>query len=217
MRRLSTSAIETIHEHNQSSLEPHRTVPTVARPHSFLPALRLAARLRAADGCCLLAECGQPRCHGPGASNRSNHVACLSASCRDRSRQKLHPNPIGSDTSLSQARGATSWRTVDTGRVSAPFDELARRTPLSRCSFPEVRGERTLRDRAASRVPPRRGARFAAPEVPSVIGHLFRGLPLSTGCPQSVDWEADAFSIFNPPRLPTRAFGAGRRLGRAPE
>jgi len=75
----------------------------------------------------------------------------------DRSSSKLCPNPIASGTScrslvVTSAGGADAARRSDERRLRA-----RRRTPR----------KRAVRTRAASRDPPRRGSRSAAPEVPS--------------------------------------------------
>jgi hypothetical protein len=101
------------------------------------------------------------------------------SSRRDRSRWELFPNPIGSDTPCRGLVATPAGVAVVVGSlVERPVDELARR----------ARSRRARLCRAASRDPPRRGSRYAAPEVPSILGPpRERWAPPSTDCPQTVD------------------------------
>lgn len=105
---------------------------------------------------------GQSRCHGPGAS---------SWAIRPVSDWHLPPRSLAVGASpqpdrlghlMSRTRGDAGWssRRRRASRLERPVDELARRALLS---------QRTP-CRAASRNPPRRGSRSAAPKVPSVPG-----------------------------------------------
>jgi hypothetical protein len=97
-RRLSTSAIETIREHDRRNVRTPRTTPAVARVRSCFSDHPLSRAERIAGG--RASRRGQPRCHGPGAAARANPpLLSTGASRRDRSRRELCPNPIGSGTS----------------------------------------------------------------------------------------------------------------------
>jgi hypothetical protein len=73
---------------------------------------------------------------------------------------KLCPNPIDSDTHCRSLVTSPAGGADDVRRSQAPLYKLA----------DGRRGDRVARTRAASRVPPRRGARSAAPKVPSIEG-----------------------------------------------
>jgi len=73
---------------------------------------------------------------------------------------KLCPNPIDSDTHCRSLVTSPAGGADDIRRSQAPLYKLA----------DGRRGDRVVRTRAASRVPPRRGARSAAPKVPSIEG-----------------------------------------------
>jgi len=73
---------------------------------------------------------------------------------------KLCPNPIDSDTHCRSLVTSPAGGADDIRRSQAPLYKLA----------DGRRGDRAVRTRAASRVPPRRGARSAAPKVPSIEG-----------------------------------------------
>lgn len=104
-----------------------------------------------------LSRRSQPRFHGPGAGSAN---AGAGSFLRDRSRRKLIPNPISSNTSCRKL-------------VSAPAGEADAEgiDPVgSPASPPGGRRFRMPTGRAASRALPRRRARSAAPEVPSIDG-----------------------------------------------
>jgi hypothetical protein len=117
-----------------------------------------------------LAGRSQPRFHGPGALPEAA-ASCVDTSHRDRSRRELCPNPIGSDTSCRCSVRRAGWRRLPRGdsgrgRSDATSSPSSTAVAMGPC-------------RAASRDPPRRGARSAAPEVPSVDGcSLARELPV---------------------------------------
>jgi hypothetical protein len=113
----------------------------------------------------------QSRFLGPGTEDG---FRLPSSSRRDCSRGELRPNPMVSDT---PRRGIV--------RSAAGLADLIRRATRSRAGYESTRQARFRaldatpdstrlrecrpnRSRAASRAPPRRGARSAAPEVPSV-------------------------------------------------
>lgn len=86
----------------------------------------------------------------------------------DRSQWKRYPNPIVSNTSCREHRFGTGWRSLCRG--------WPRRThPRARQALPAFARPPF---RAASRVPPRRGARSAAPEVSSTDRSSPKGLSL---------------------------------------
>jgi len=98
MRRLPTSAIETKCEHGSGSTEPR--TPRKGRPlRSFL--------LRVAD---------TPFGERPTEISRARGFflwfSHISLSARDRSREELYPNPIGSDTSCRKPVSAGDWRSL---------------------------------------------------------------------------------------------------------
>jgi len=88
-----------------------------------------------------------------------NHTRA--SSHHDRSRRKLIPNPIGSGTSCHKPASAGGWSSLRR-RCALVFEGH----PQARLARPRFRG--TPPFRAASRVSPRREARYAAPEVPSI-------------------------------------------------
>jgi hypothetical protein len=164
----------------------------------------------------LLSKRSQPRCHRPGASPRS---ACLSST---------PPAAIARGGSFAPTRSTrtppvaaydvhrlelpASWGSVRTPHISEP-DVNRRSDPRLPGTF---RSHGSAWERAASRTPPRRGARSAAPEMPSVAGFPPAGGPPSP--PQAVPslWRnsTDAFSILKPPESLTKLREA-RELGRA--
>lgn len=166
--RSTTSAIETTREHDRRTVRTLRTRREVAlAPSSDRRWLRV----------------GRPRFRGafPAWPTEVSWVRgrrCFRVarppSRSDRSPPKLCPSPIASDTScrslvVTSAGGAVAARRSDERRLRA-----RRRTPRKRAA----------RARAASRDPPRRGSRSAAPEVPSADEYPpVRGLP---SLPQAV-------------------------------
>jgi hypothetical protein len=127
----------------------------------------------------------QPRFHGPEACEGLRRREASPR--RDRSRWRLHPNPIDPDTSCRELVVMQVGVTCTAGmpRTEHPVT----RPPTSpACAGPA--------HRVASRVLPRRKPRSAAPEVPSTQRITPRGVGLfSTNCPQPVDWIPGAFSI----------------------
>jgi len=99
----------------------------------------------------------------------------------DRSRSEALPQPDRPGHPLSLARGdAGWWCRLRQALIRAPRYVLA----------DELRGDRVVRTRAASRVPPRRGARSAAPKVPSIEGSpSSESCGSSTTCPQFVEYS----------------------------
>lgn len=132
---------------------------------------------------------GQPRCHGPGAKW---HEATAWLLPRQSLARGALPQPDRLGHLLSRAREIGAGEAHDLGQLnSMPLDELTGRRALSRkASF-----------RAASRDPPRRGARYAAPEVPSIIEScpFFGGLALP---PQPVPslWITEPVPFRSPRR-----------------
>jgi len=101
---------------------------------------------------------GQPRFHGPGAAEACASARLLrrrSLAFRSFAPTRSTRTPICRSLVTSPAGGADDVR-----RSQAPLYEIA----------DGRRGDRVARTRAASRVPPRRGARSAAPKVPSIEG-----------------------------------------------
>jgi len=85
----------------------------------------------------------------------------LASSLRlDRSRGRLRPNPISSDTSCRKLAAAHDW-----SHHQQRSDRQAN-TVTSSPSGPSLR----VVHRAASCIPPRRKTQYAAPEVPSIAG-----------------------------------------------
>jgi hypothetical protein len=194
-RRLSTSAIQSIREHDLRIQRTPRTVPTVARRYSsFRGWLRWVRRRILSSPS---PERGQPRVHGPEVEQRwKQHVSPrCDASHRDRSRRELCPDPIHSDTSCrklvtSRAGVSHAVSAIDDDALSEP----ARRAPRTRHAP----------SRAASHVAPRRASRSATPEVPSIAGLIpVRGETslLHNLSPACGVWEAGAFSISGRPPL----------------
>jgi hypothetical protein len=110
----------------------------------------------------------QPRFHGPEACEGFRPREASPR--RDRSRWRLHPNPIDPDTSCRElvVMQAGVARTSEVPRKGHPVT----RSPTSpACAGPA--------NRVASRVLPRRRPRSAAPEVPSTNGPPREGLALS--------------------------------------
>ena len=165
----------------------------------------------------LLSERGQPRCHGPGASPRS---ACLgSAPPAAIARGESFAPTQSARTSHVAARDErrlelpAPWRTLPRSHTRASLTWTAVAIPR----LPDgLRLRGTAWDRAASRVPPRRGARSAAPEMPSVARitpagarHVIPRLSPAWGVTRPTPLRSSS----NPGPL-TRHQGAGR-LGRA--
>lgn len=157
----------------QNRLNPAR--PTLGRPSARLtraePLRTLARSSRVTH---LLSEADQPRFHRPGTGIAMRWAR---SSLGDRSPRKLYPDRIRSDTSCRRFAARKAWRACSARRRSAvsrirPATDHLREPPPSR---------------AASRAPPRRGARYAAPEVPSITEHPPEGTDplahkLSTTC-----------------------------------
>jgi hypothetical protein len=121
----------------------------------------------------------QPRFHGPEACEGFRPREASPR--RDRSRWRLHPNPIDPDTSCRElvVMQAGVARTSEVPRKGHPVT----RSPTSpACAGPA--------NRVASRVLPRRRPRSAAPEVPSTNGPPREGL---VSFPQTVPslWIGD--------------------------
>jgi len=122
-RRLSTSAIDVIREHDHGPPEPRMTSPAVARRCSLSRGHDLAI---AALSCGWLPssrprqwrrrdERGQPRCHGPGASPRS---ACLgSAPLTAIARCESFAPTRSARTPHVAARDDASWRSLLRGAL----------------------------------------------------------------------------------------------------
>jgi len=101
--------------------------------------------------------------------------------------------------SLAPTRLARTPPVVDSGPrwpewPSRSVEPTLRWPPLSRDHRPMTRF-RAVPGRAASRTLPRRRMRSAAPEVPSFAKAPLRGGPLSTVCPQPVEWGPGASAI----------------------
>jgi hypothetical protein len=88
--------------HRPNSAEHHRRRPRRRSSFSCDALSDVIAKLRMAT---LLSERSQPRCHGSGDSDASD-ARDVHFRHRDRSRYRLCPNPIGSDTSCRIARRA---------------------------------------------------------------------------------------------------------------
>jgi len=151
---------------------------------------------------------------------------------RDCSRRKLRPSPISSDTSRRKLVVTSAGEAGITGCARQPFSRAHRAGPLSRgptrsvmvhtgrshlTSTRAVLLARSRRPtcpltrtrhgpRAASHDLPRRRARSAAPEVPSIDALPRWGRPFSTSCRQLVDNER---RLFDP--LGARRTLTGRR------
>jgi hypothetical protein len=97
-RRLSTSAIDTIHEHNRESPELRRTSPAVARWRSHFHDVDLSVAILNCGWQRLLRDTASRGFTGQGPCRRQLPPT-LGTSHRDRSRRELRPNPIDSDTS----------------------------------------------------------------------------------------------------------------------
>jgi hypothetical protein len=113
------------------------------------------------------------------------------------------------------ARDAIGWKTPAARRRNEAPGSRARQVqaalrpapPHTRLSYPEGNPEPAVK-RAASRIPPRRGTRSAAPEVPSAVEHPPERMGrLSTCCPQPV--ESPCRRLFDPRR--GRPHGQGVR------
>jgi hypothetical protein len=158
-RCLPTSAIVTNCEHNRyRSVEP-RTPRRSRLLRSFF--LRVAW---------LLSERSQPRVHGSGAIE----VSLAASSHRDRSRGKLNPNPIGSDTSCRNPVSAGGWRSLrrrcalllrDIHRLAGLGHALAKPGRVGPPHTPPREGNRNpLRPRCLpSTSPPSKGCAHAPP------------------------------------------------------
>jgi hypothetical protein len=159
-RRLSTSAIDTIREHNHESPELHRTSPAVARWRSHSHGCDLSIATLSCGWRRLFRGAASRDFTGQGPCPRQL-PRCFGTSRHDRSQRKLRPNPIGSDTSCRCSLRAQTGDVCAAMRSprGAHHHELAWRHRASGALC-----------RAASRDPPRRGARSAAPEVPSFAG-----------------------------------------------
>ena len=144
-RRLSISAIETNCEHNFRSIQTPHTAPKSPSTQLALRAARTPLEAQPAEVSRVRGRRGKPTTAPP---------------CRDRSRRKLHPNPIRSGTSCRKPASAGGWSSLR--RRYPSFEEH----PQGRRAGPRFR--ETPPVRAASRAPPRRRARSAAPEVPSI-------------------------------------------------
>ena len=163
-RRLSTSAIESIREHEQEHESPEPRAPCRWSPtYAALPAGGYAEPGKAASFRLLPTgawpvESSRVRDRGPGAF--APHY--LGIAHRDRSQRELCPNPIGPDTSCHKLVTLQAGVSCSVGPSfpRALVYEPARRTPLTRRSPP----------RAALHAAPRRDACSAAPEVPSIVG-----------------------------------------------
>jgi hypothetical protein len=103
---------------------------------------------------------------GQGPARRFSQRA-FGISRRNRSRRKLCPNPIGSDISCRKLVTIWVWKN--------PHRRTHRDVPLT--NSPDGLAFRHRPScRAASYVPPRRGARSAAPEMPSIVESPPEGL-----------------------------------------
>src|SRR5262245_50759970 len=156
---------------------------------------------------------GQSRVHGPGAAFD------LLAKCRCQLlpprplavRASPQPDPLGhllSHTDDDPPPGdvdvvgkcwlpSGGWTSLH--RHASHGSALARRV-ASRDLLPQI-----LEDRAASPALPRRRARSAAPEVPSIAGPITRFgdlVPPSTACPQSVEWVGRRLFDLRPDPVP---------------
>jgi hypothetical protein len=116
-----------------------------------------------------LARRGQPRGHGSGAlarsiSPRTRHLPPRSLTV------EASPQPDRLGHLLSQPVASTGWSPciARAARLELPITSVPRRASPKRWSRRPAAVRR--RGRAASRTPPRRGARSAAPEVPSIVG-----------------------------------------------
>jgi len=140
-------------------------------------------------------RCCQPRFHGPGAEGAFARPAPSVAIARER---KLRPDPISSSTScrelvamLAGEANTAAASSLEVGRIRAhhanPLSRASADDPLSRGRLAGLQAElasssRAIHSRgragvrAASHAPPRRGARSAAPEVPSIGEYPFRGM-----------------------------------------
>lgn len=136
-------------------------------------------------------EGAKPRYHGSGAGFLMAFAFAGSSRC-DCSQRKLGPNPFVSDTSCHRPVVAVAGEPPRAFRVR-------QRTALTRCPSPDSRAFARPWERAASRTPPRRGVHSAAPEVPSISEPPLWGGPLSTCCPQPVEYGPAPFqSSLNP-------------------
>jgi len=112
------------HDHDRpSSAAPHPRSPAGAAMLSTVIALRRCAELRMAEPTCVSRPVETSRVRGLSETRRS----LVGSSHRDRSRWKLCPNPIGSDTSC---RRLVTIRRPETSTSSGAF---APATSLPRC------------------------------------------------------------------------------------
>jgi hypothetical protein len=175
-RRLSISATVTTHEHNCAIVQTPPTTPVVAHVRSFLHFMHECMK-RSAGG--RASRHSQPRFHGPEACEGLRRREASPR--RDRSRWRLHPNPIDPDTSCRELVMMQVGVTCTAGMLRR--EHPVTRSPTSpACAGPA--------HRVASRVLPRRRPRSAAPEVPSTHGPPREGL---VSFPQTVPslWIGD--------------------------
>jgi hypothetical protein len=188
MRRLSTSAIDTIREHHHESTELRSTSPTEARRRSsFSLGPSFGEPSETADSSSPFgaqpAEMSRVRGFGCGQIARASTFATTIARGGDFAPARSARTPL---VALRAARGLE----ISPHVIGSA---LIRRACRTRSAEPAALGNGPYR--AASCVPPRRGAHFAAPEVPSIGGMDPIGArPLfSTTCAQAVECWADAF------------------------
>jgi len=96
-RRLSISAIETNCEHNFRSIQTPHTAPKSPSTQLALRAARTPLEAQPAEVSRVRGRRGKPTTAPP---------------CRDRSRRKLHPNPIRSGTSCRKPASAGGWSSL---------------------------------------------------------------------------------------------------------
>lgn len=123
---------------------------------------------------------GGARSRSPGSGAGSFVALAITSSLRDDcSYRRLSPNPIGLGHLLSQARDSyrpESRRNRSILPASPAFAALA---PGLACARPAGPLPAPLREEEM---------RSAAPEVPSIVEPPRRGGPLSTSCPQAVEY-----------------------------
>ena len=170
--------------HRPNSAEHHRRRPRRRSSFSCDALSDVIAKLRMAT---LLSERSQPRCHGSGDSGASN-ARVVHFRHRDRSRYRLCPNPIGSDTSCRIARRVRIGDILARGAPRPIMGESTVRvlpsTPLWAASF---LGPPHAFPREGERGPPHPRC------LPSSDGPHWGPPTLSTICAQAVECWADAF------------------------
>lgn len=195
MRRLSTSAIDTIDEHNCLIVRTPLTTPEVALEHSSVQAHRgqlSPPRYRLRHGWLRPFRSAANRDFTGQEQNRD--TSRFHDIDRDRSRSKAFPRPDRLGHLLSRARFDMD---MENPRRRSPPKRASTCLPGARPAFAEPPPWR-----AASRIPSRKGTQSAAPKVPSIDEPPPKGLGPCLGRPPFPAWRPLGSGASSPSRAP---------------